>query len=166
AAEVGVVLPQPGSEQFVLLPAQNAGLRLVRLPGDEPRFLAELYGPNAEQPLSRTTITGIQSTLLMPLSDGSDAQLALELTRTTGVDVQIRRTPGLWLLVPGLLLALAGLLPLWKRPAFLLAEVMPWPPHVLSASQSAVTLSGSTAAQVAATATAAGVQLPPEPPDA
>ncbi len=159
--QLGVVLEQPGSEQFVLLPAQGAALRLLRLPGDAPALLAELYGPDAETPLSRTTLT---TTAPITLAT-TDATVTVTLTPAPGLDVEIRHAPWLWLLIPGLLLAAAGLLPLWKRPELLLAHVAPWPPALPtlepgaapSSQQAAVTLQGTSAAAVRAAAAVLGM---------
>ncbi len=153
-AQLGVVFAEPGNEQFVLLPAQNAALRLLRLPEDEPVFLAEVYGPNAERPLSSTVISG---TAIATLETAQEAVL-LHIAPTSGLEVDIRRAPGLWLVIPGLTAAAAALLPLLRRPRFLHATVEPWPPPPAPphAQIAAVTLQASERADVERAAAATG----------
>jgi len=153
-AQLGVVFAEPGNEQFVLLPAQSAALRLLRLPEDEPVFLAEVYGPNAERPLSSTVISG---TAIATLETAQEAVL-LHIAPTSGLEVDIRRAPGLWLAIPGLTAAAAALLPLLRRPRFLHATVQPWPPPPAPphAQIAAVTLHASERAGVERAAAATG----------
>jgi hypothetical protein len=162
AARVGVVLPQGGSEQVVLLPQQGAGIRLLLLPGDKPSFLAEAYGADDELPFSRLTLDGSAAATLPTPADGP----MLTVRPATGLDVQVRQSPWLWLLVPGLLLALAGLPALWWRPALFIAEVEPWPTSTTEATQSMITLQATEAEDLRAVAAAADIpiELPEEPP--
>jgi len=167
--EISTVLAQPGSEEFVLLPAQGAGLRLLRLPGEQPQFLAELYGSDAEQPLSRATITGSEP-MTLPTADD---ELQLTIAPITSLVVEVRQTPGRWLIIPGLLLAIAGLVSMRRGPEFLLAQIAPWPLQspepldpadaqavVILQSSSAVALASAASAFNTATANTSGATSP------
>ncbi len=124
SAEVGLVFPQPGSEQIVLLPASGTGVRVVRLLDETGGgFLIEVYARDGVQPVQRVEVTEAQS-LMLPLESGD---VALQVEPTVGLDVTVQRAPGGWLLWPALLLLLIGLASLWWKPVFALAQLAPWP---------------------------------------
>ena len=122
--EIGLVFPQPGSEQIVLLPASGTGVRIVRLPeGATGAFLVEVYARDGVQPVQRLELTDAQS-LPLPLDTGD---VALWIEPAVSLDVVVRSAPGGWLLWPALALVLAGLSSLLWRPVFALAQLRPWP---------------------------------------
>ncbi len=141
-AEIGLVFPQPGSEQIVLLPESGAGVRIVRLPaGAENAFLVELYARDGVQPLQRVEISEAQ-TVNLPLEMGD---VPLHLEPTSGMNVTVRSAPGWWLFWPALVLMIAGAVGLLSRPRFVLAQLQPWP-----VGRSVLTLQSSDEASIAA----------------
>jgi hypothetical protein len=128
---LGLLFPQIGSEELVVLPASNAGLRIVRLgpehgagdPSTEPRYLVELYEQDAVDPVQRFEID-IPRTVALELSSGP---VDVAFARLSAAEVTVSRRPWLWGLIPALLLAAAGAVGLWRRPAFALVQVAPWP---------------------------------------
>jgi hypothetical protein len=123
-AEAGLIFPQPGSEQIVLLPESGTGVRLVRLPqGVGSAFLVEVYARDGVQPVQRLEMTEAQSVTL-PLESGD---VALWIQPAQGLNVLVRSAPGGWLLWPALALVIAGLASLWWKPIFALAQLQPWP---------------------------------------
>ena len=128
---LGLLFPQVGSEELVVLPASNAGLRIVRLgseqgagdPSTEPRYLVELYERDNVEPTQRFEID-IPRTVPLELTDGP---VDVAFARLSAAEVTVSRRPWLWGLLPALLLAAVGALGLWKRPAFALVQVAPWP---------------------------------------
>lgn len=122
--DVGLVFPQPGSEQIVLLPASGVGVRIVRLAAEPAgAFLVEVYARDGVQPVQRVEVKEAQS-LMLPLETGD---LPLWVEPTPGIRVTVRSTPGGWLLWPALALMLAGLAGLRHTPRFVLAQLQPWP---------------------------------------
>lgn len=121
--QVGVLLPALGSEQFVVLPGEGIGLRLVRITdGFEEKFWAEVYDDAAVQPIVREEISGARL-LEIPLSDGS---LVLEIAPARGLQVEVERRYGGWLWLPALLMILAGLVALILPARMLLVQLSPW----------------------------------------
>ena len=121
---VGLVFPQMGSEQIVLLPDSGTGVRVVKLGATEgDAYLVEVYARDGVQPVQRVELTAAQS-LTLPLESGA---VALWLEPTVGLNVTVRHAPGAWLLWLALPLMLAGLASLRWKPAFALAQVQPWP---------------------------------------
>jgi hypothetical protein len=124
---LGLAFPRLGSEQFVVLPAQNAGLRIVLLgnQGDRPTpsFLIEVYEGQSVQPAQRLQIDHDQE--LTVEVDGEDVNL--RVAPTYSLLATVERRPGSWLLWLALVLALVGTLGFLRRPGFILAQVAPWP---------------------------------------
>lgn len=123
-ASVGLLFAQEGSEQLVVLPKRNAGLRLVRLGGEnEGAFLVEIFAEDAVQPVERVQVSGA-TTVTVPAGDEA---VQVAMTPMPGLAVEVRHAPGDWLVWPALVLVLAGLAGIWLRPAFVLAQVSAWP---------------------------------------
>lgn len=120
---VGLLFPQVGSEQVVVLPQVGAGIRVVRLAATvEPRYLIELFAPDAVEPVGRVEITGTRA-LTLPAGSSS---VSLQIMPTYGAQVAIERRPVAWLPYLGLALALLGMLG-WLLPAgFAIVQVRPW----------------------------------------
>ena len=132
---VGLIFPQPGSEQLVVLPRDNAGLRLVRLGGENAgEFLVEVFAEDAVQPVERVQMNSAL-TVTVPTEDSA---LRLALTPMPGIDLEVRRSPGEWLVWPALFLAIAGLAGVWLRPSYAIAQIREWP-----VGRSVVTLQSS-----------------------
>jgi hypothetical protein len=121
-AALGLVFPTPGSEESVLLPGEMAGLRLVRRTDLPDSFMVELYRSADVQPSLRAEVSAPES-LTIPLDDGR----ALQVTPTRALLADVRYLPGLWVAWLGLLAVLAGAVAAWLRPAYLLAQIAPWP---------------------------------------
>jgi hypothetical protein len=118
---VGMVFATPGSEESVLLPDQAAGLRIVQRSGSDG-FILELYRSDADQPVYRAELTpGGQ--LTVPLAPD---ELELLVSSLPGLQVDVRRLPGLWLVPLGILLALIGAVAYTRASAFALVQVAPW----------------------------------------
>ncbi|MCB9139805.1 MAG: hypothetical protein H6642_15790 [Caldilineaceae bacterium] len=124
SAMIGLLFPGPGSEQALLLPRQGAGLRLVRGGTDEHNFLVELYARNSTTPEPPLLVEDDEPRFLM-LDDGA----VIDLLPIPSLRVTVRRLPGVWLLLPGLLLTLAGLPGFRHRPGFALFQDAPWGMH-------------------------------------
>lgn len=121
---VGLLLPATGSEQFVVLPQQGIGIRVVRLTdGNAERYYAEVYGEDSVQPLVREEILGAQ-TLDVPLAEGES--LTLEIAPASGLHVEVERGYGRWLWLPALLLILAGFVALVLPARVVLAQLSRW----------------------------------------
>jgi hypothetical protein len=123
ASAIGLIFPGFGSEEVVLLPRQQTGLRIVRrhLGEEGDAFMVEIYRGAAAEPDQRLAITGGE-----PQTVAIDEDQSLELLPVAGVSVRLQRTPGAWLIWPALLLSLAGIYGFWKRPGFLLVQIAPW----------------------------------------
>jgi hypothetical protein len=124
AAAVGLIFPTPGSEDSVLLPALSIGLRIVRQ-SDGPGFLVEFYRGDGVQPIQRVDIqrAGLQQVEI------PGSALVLQITPLPGLQIEARRLPGTWLVWPALILVVAGLFGVWRRPVFALAQIALWPDH-------------------------------------
>ncbi len=141
ASTVGLLFPGPGSEESLLLPEVGLGLRLVRrgpqasdgsgVPSEQ--FLVEVYSGNSVEPRERLELSGREAQEIRLGPDGP----RLRWVPMPGLQVEIRRMPGVWLLWPALALALAGTVGFWRRPTWLLLQVAPWPQeHTLVIAQS------------------------------
>jgi hypothetical protein len=123
---LGALFPQPGSEQVVVLANRNAGLRIVRLAdGDtgEPAFLVEVYEAGSVQPSQRLQVNSDARVVM----GEEDTPLDLKLTPTVGVQVEVSRRPGRWLLWLALCMAAVGALGYLRHPGFTLVQLSPWP---------------------------------------
>jgi hypothetical protein len=141
---LGLIFPSPGSEESILLPQAALGLRIVRL-GDElaeasgASFLLEVNRVGSTQPPTRLEI-GHQLSEVITLDE---ADFTLHFHLLPGLVVEARYLPGVWLLWVALLLVIIGGVGFWFRPAFLVAQIAPWPPDrsvVVLQSDEAVTL--------------------------
>jgi len=123
---IGFVFPSAGSEESVLIPDGDVGLRLVRLVG-EGRFLVETI-PSQGGAVTRTEISQSE-TRTIPLIRGERAgsQANLRMRFLPGLYVRVRYLPGDWLLWGALALALAGAVGYLRRPFFALVQLAPWP---------------------------------------
>lgn len=119
---VGLNFPSPGAEQFVVLPGQGIGIRFVRVPGSEERFLAEVYDEEAVQPVAREQIDAAGE-LVVPLED---EELTLLVTPAWSLSAQVNRSFASWAWLPLALLALAGLVALVRPAALLCAQISAW----------------------------------------
>ncbi len=126
---VGLAFPSVNLE-VELQQGDDAVLRFVRTAEDGSgsgtnggagtNFLADVIPLAADgSPRSEVVAEAVQTL--------DAAGVPVEVVRVPSVQVVARRTPGLWLLVPAGLLIAAGLLGLWRRPAFVLVQIVPWP---------------------------------------
>jgi len=121
--DVAVTFPVAGAEQFVVLPGEGIGIRLVRVAdGDENAFLAEVYDEEAVQPISSERIEGAGE-LEVPLGEET---ITLSLAPSWSVDVRAGKGFAMWAWLPLLLLALAGAVALLRPATFLSARLAPW----------------------------------------
>lgn len=123
---LGLLFPQPGSEQVVVLADGNAGLRIVRLAVGQAGatdFLVEVYEGENVQPTQRVQVSNGATLVVGP----EDAALALRLTPMAGVQADVRRQPGLWLLWLALMMTAVGALGFLQRPGFTIVQLAPWP---------------------------------------
>ncbi len=115
--------PSVGSEESVLIPAAELGVRLVRLP-EANRFLVEVVSSGAEIETQRTVINA-DDAIVLPYPDG---ELVLRFRYLPSVQVSVQSTPADWLIMPLLFLAVIGAVGLLRRPRFLLCQLAAWPP--------------------------------------
>ena len=126
---VGLAFPSVNLE-VELQQGDDAVLRFVRTAEDgsgsgtnggaSTGFLADVIPLATDGDPRSEVIVGVVQTL-------DAAGVPVEVVRVPSVQVVARRTPGGWLLVPAGLLIAAGLLGLWRRPAFVLVQIVPWP---------------------------------------
>ena len=125
-SRIGFAFPAPGSEQSVLLPEANAGLRIVRLDSPDqgkPSFLVEVFHSGSNEAVERLTVEKEQR-IDVPLPDGV---APLYFAFAPSMNVRIRYLPGNWLLWPALAMILVGLASYLRRSFFLLVQLAPWP---------------------------------------
>jgi len=120
--QLGLVFPDPGSEESILLPEQGIGLRIVRGSNADSAFVLELYRSQEVQPVYRAELTDAGRAII-PLGDG---QPDLIVTTLRGLHVTVRHFPWVWLTWVGLVVAAVGSLSLVLRPAWLTLQVAPW----------------------------------------
>ena len=128
---LGLGFPTDGSEETVLLPKIGAGLRIVRdgqntPAADDDIFLVEVFSGASEQPLRRFQVTSSQVETIRVRGQG-DPALTLAFVPLPALAVEARATPGQWLLVLALLLAVIGLFGYRQQPGFVLVQLGPWP---------------------------------------
>ena len=123
---IGFVFPAPGSEESVLIPDADVGLRLVRLAA-EGRFLVETIAGESGA-VTRAEISQ-DETRTIPLIRGSRAgtQATIRIRFLPGLRVRVRYLPGDGLLWAALVLMLAGCVGYLRRPFFALVQLGPWP---------------------------------------
>jgi len=123
--QMGFVFPAAGSEESLLIPDADVGLRLVRL-AEEGEFLVEIVEGEGGG-VERLSIRGDES-LVIPLVRGSGAggDATIRLRFLPGLTVQVRYLPGDWLLWGALFLILAGTVGYLRRPFFTLVQLGPW----------------------------------------
>jgi hypothetical protein len=120
---IGLVFPNPGSEESLLLPDYGVGLRVVQRTGS-PGFVLELYRSDAIRPIYRAELTqGGQLTIPV---EPDEAELLVTLL--PGLQVDVRRLPGLWLVPLGIVLAIVGATAYLRPSAFVVAQVSAWGP--------------------------------------
>ncbi len=125
--QIGLIFPSVGSEESVVVD-QALGLRLVRLLGTSEQpgitaFWVEVYQVGADEPVLRLEIAD-RSTEVLTVNEKS---YTLQFVPLPSVRLDVRYQPGVWLLGPALLLVLIGGVGYWQRPAFVMAQVAPWP---------------------------------------
>jgi hypothetical protein len=121
---LGFTFPTVGSEESVLIPEAEMGMRIVRLPTDN-RFLVEVVSSVSEQDTQRTEIS-TDDAIVVPYGAG-DGSLILRIRYLPSLSVSVRSLPGarwIWL---ALLLAIIGAAGFLRRPRFLLCQLAPWP---------------------------------------
>jgi len=125
---LGLGFPSPGSEETLVLPQQAVGLRMIRqdngtAPAADDSFVVEVFQGDRDEPVQRFRVGHSQvERIATPFGE-----LPLGFVAMPMMQVQASTSPGLWLVVPAVLLALAGLWGGRRRPAFLLAQSGPWP---------------------------------------
>jgi len=128
-AAVGLIFPNPGSEESVVLPAQGVALRIVRtavMDGQNANtgtFMVEVYYSEQDQPSQRIQVSKAQTATLTL----ADHTINLSFVPLPTLLVQVRYSPWAWLLWPALLLIILGAVSYWFRPAFILVQLAPWP---------------------------------------
>ncbi len=127
---IGLSFPSAGSEETVLLPQQAIGLRIVRMEEGragpaEDVFLLEVFQGGNEQAVERTTVDH-SDVVDIPTFTGP---ITLVVTPMPALSIQVRHSPGHWLLWPALALLALGALGFWQQPGFVLAQLGPWPPQ-------------------------------------
>jgi hypothetical protein len=130
-AGLGLTFPSAGSEESVILPAQAVGLRIVRLvdgSGGQANYMLEIYQGDSAQPTERVELgrQAVERVTVSPANPNGDETI-LQFVRLPGVAVVARYLPGLQLLWVALLLFLLGTVGFWQQPAFVLAQIGPWP---------------------------------------
>ncbi len=145
AAAVGLVFPNPGSEETLIL-AKAAVLRIVRMADDDQNlntgaFAVEVYQDSDKQPVQRLQIRQTQTASIQL----NGKKIALRFTPLPGLHVEVHYLPATWLLWIALVLLLIGALAFWRRPAFLLAQITAWPEN-----RSAITVQGDVQNEVEA----------------
>jgi hypothetical protein len=119
---LGFTFPTVGSEESVLIPEAEIGLRLVRLPTDN-RFLVEVVSSISDQDTQRTEIS-TDDAIVVPYGDGS---LILRIRYLPSLNVSVRSLPGAHWIWVALLLAITGAAGFLRRPRFLFCQLAPWP---------------------------------------
>ncbi len=123
---IGFVFPTAGSEESVLIPDADVGLRLVRL-AEEGQFLVETIagegGAVARAEISQDETRSID----LIRGERAGQQATIRIRFLPGLRVRVRYLPGDWLLWGALVLALAGSVGYLRRPFFALVQLAPWP---------------------------------------
>lgn len=125
-SRIGFAFPASGSEQSVLLPEANTGLRIVRLDGPSqgrPSFLVEVFHSGSNEAIERLTVETEQR-IDIPLPDGV---APIYFAFAPSMNVRIRYLPGDWLLWLALAMILVGVASYLRRSFFLLVQLAPWP---------------------------------------
>jgi hypothetical protein len=127
---IGLGFPSVGSEETLLLPQQAVGLRIVRMEQGErgpveDGFLIEVYQGGNERPVARTTVDRSEI-VSIPIFSG---EVLLAVTPLPNLSIQVRHSPGYWLLWPALALLMLGALGFVQQSGFVLAQIGPWPPE-------------------------------------
>jgi hypothetical protein len=120
---LGFAFPTVGSEESVLIPEAEIGLRLVRLP-TENRFLVEVVSSASNEDIQRTEISA-DDAIVVPY--GADGSLILRIRYLPSLSVSVRYQPAAQWIWLALLLALIGAVGFLRRPHFLLCQLAPWP---------------------------------------
>jgi len=127
-AAIGLGFPSAGSEETLLMPTEAIGLRIVRIEQGMPgpvgdSFLVEVFQGGSEEAIMRVTIGGSEI-VTIPTKQGA---LALALVPLPSLAIQVRQTPGTWLLWLSIALGAVGALGFWQQTGFVLAQVGAWP---------------------------------------
>lgn len=138
-AAVGLTFPNPGSEESLIL-TETVVLRIVRK-AEANAFAVEVYQGKDQQPGQRLDINQT-ATHPVPLNG---RQVNLHFALLPSLNVEASYLPGIWLGWVALALILLGAVGFWFRPAFLLAQIAPWPEQ-----RSVLVVQGDRADEVAA----------------
>ncbi|HRJ44491.1 MAG TPA: hypothetical protein PL105_21535, partial [Caldilineaceae bacterium] len=123
---IGFVFPAAGSEESVLIPDADMGLRLVRL-AEEGRFLIETIAGEGGA-VTRSEISQDESRqVYLVRGERAGQQITIELRLLPAVTVRVRYLPGDGLLWASLALVLTGIVGYVRRPYFALVQLGPWP---------------------------------------
>ncbi|MDI9549668.1 MAG: hypothetical protein QM346_18905 [Chloroflexota bacterium] len=121
--DAGLILPSPGSEESILLPSLEGGLRVVRPPDGSDSFLVEVYRGLNLEPEQRIEITGPAQHEI----GAAEQKLQLEFIPMPGLRVNVRHMPGFGLIWPAAILLIIGAAGYVLPPAFTLVQIAPWP---------------------------------------
>ncbi|MFN8489118.1 MAG: hypothetical protein U0350_16140 [Caldilineaceae bacterium] len=138
-AAIGLTFPNPGSEESLIL-TETVVLRIVRR-AEANAFAVEVYQGKDQQPGQRLDINQT-ATYPVPMN-GQPVNLHFALLPSLNVEASY--LPGIWLSWVALALMLLGAVGFWFRPAFLLAQIAPWPEQ-----RSVLVVQGDRADEVAA----------------
>lgn len=125
-AMTGVGFPDPGSEQVLVLPESGVGIRMIRQDSAgvaAELFVIEVFQGDSESPVQRFTV-GHSEVKRIETSDGD---ILLGFAPIAMFQMQAYTMPGVWWLIPALMLAIVGALGFRRRPTFLLVQAGPWP---------------------------------------
>ena len=125
ASEIGLIFPSEGSEESIILPKQEAGLRIVRVAGEtqgEPSFQVELYTVDDEAPVQRVEVNGLEPQRIRLQVDGAE----LLFVPAMGVRATARSSPLPWLPWVALVLTTLGLAGFIRNAGFLVLQCGVW----------------------------------------
>ncbi len=122
---LGFAFTSVGSEESVLVPSAQAGIRVVRL-GAQDRFLIEVVSGGGSPTVKRFEV-GTGETVVVPLPESTIQSLSLRFRFLPGLNIYIRSFPGNFLIWLALPLIAIGALGFWQRPRFVLCQLAAWP---------------------------------------
>lgn len=123
--EVGLGFLHPGGEQALVMPRYGVGMRIVRQDRGTTgvEFLVEVFQGEDETPTQRFTIAESQVVAI----ETTEGPVPLAFAPIAMFQVYAHTAPHLWLLLPALLLMLAGAYGFRRSAAFALVQAGPWP---------------------------------------
>ena len=123
ANAIGLVFPNPGSEESVVLPDQAVVLRIVRMPDSANGAFTVEIQDNDKRPVQHLQINKAKRETLQL----NGKTVVLRFVPLPSLDVAACYVPDAWLLWLALVLILLGAVGFWYQPAFILAQLAPWP---------------------------------------